>query len=297
MRGHTNNFDGLRLFAAMVVLLAHMESLSGRPDSFTFGNEPLGISGVLIFFAISGYLVTGSWRADPDFGRFLAKRFLRIVPALAAAIPLTTVAVWAMGFEGFPGNRFSTLNGSLWTIPIEVQCYVVLALLMLVTTPHVGPAVFAMVTIIGLLTMDISYLTMFALAFSVGSLLREYPRLMRWGWVPCAFGLAIYPKIPPIALALILAPAAVWIGTRSWPVMRSAGAYGDISYGVYIYAFPVQQSVIYFMGKETPYAVLLLVSLSVILPLAWTSWHYVERPAIRRKPSSVPSASLEPVTD
>jgi peptidoglycan/LPS O-acetylase OafA/YrhL len=285
--GRLNNFDALRLFAAIVVVLAHMESLSGRPDSFAFGNEPMGISGVLIFFAISGYLVTGSWRADPDLGRFLAKRFLRLVPALAVAVPLTYLVVMAIGIEGFPGNRFSTLNGSLWTITIEVQCYIFLALTMLVTT-RFGPAMFAAVAAAGVVALSGSYLTLFALAFSVGALLKEYPRLMRWSWAVSGLGLAIYPEHPPVALALIIAPLSVWVGTRSWPVLRNTGRFGDISYGTYIYAYPVQQSVVYFMGDHTSLVILLLVSLSIILPIAWVSWRYIERPAMHKKHEITP---------
>ncbi len=67
-------------------------------------------------------------------------------------------------------------------------------------------------------------------------------------------------------------------GRMSLPVVRRAARFGDLSFGLYLYAFPVQQAVLA-TWPDTEYKVLLCAVLTV--PLAWLSWHLVERPALR----------------
>ena len=63
------------------------------------------------------------------------------------------------------------------------------------------------------------------------------------------------------------------------------GRIGDYSYGVYLYAFPVQQSLIYFFKNSMTAWQLVLYSLSLTLVLAAVSWHVIEKPALRLKRS------------
>ena len=73
----SNNFDLLRIGAALVVVFSHSFPVVGRPEPTPFIN-PLGLAwgnlGVLVFFSISGYLVAQSWDSDPDLWRYGAKR-------------------------------------------------------------------------------------------------------------------------------------------------------------------------------------------------------------------------------
>ena len=73
-----NNFDGLRLIGALLVVFSHQFALAGRWEPRVIGDHSFGSLGVLIFFSISGYLVTSSWIADPHPGRFFTRRFLRV---------------------------------------------------------------------------------------------------------------------------------------------------------------------------------------------------------------------------
>jgi peptidoglycan/LPS O-acetylase OafA/YrhL len=68
---------------------------------------------------------------------------------------------------------------------------------------------------------------------------------------------------------------------RSPALKRAAFRSGDYSYGLYVYAFPVQQLVIASLaGRATPYAVFLITAASV-LPIAALSWHGVEKRALK----------------
>ncbi|RYH66892.1 MAG: acyltransferase, partial [Alcaligenaceae bacterium] len=83
---HENNFDGLRLLGAFLVLGSHQFALAGRQEPFAVAPYTFGTLGVLIFFSISGFLVASSWKSDPNIFRFAARRFLRIWPALAVVV-------------------------------------------------------------------------------------------------------------------------------------------------------------------------------------------------------------------
>jgi peptidoglycan/LPS O-acetylase OafA/YrhL len=165
-RERRNNFDVLRLAAASLVLVSHSFVVVGHHEP-TVGHFQLGTLGVEIFFAISGFLVAKSWFSQPRLGAFVLKRALRIVPALAVTVaalafvvgpavshdapkayfgaaqtyayPVDNVAAVATGgsvrhvSHDLPGvfatNPDTSVDRSLWTLPIEAQAYMAIALL------------------------------------------------------------------------------------------------------------------------------------------------------------------------
>ena len=85
--GRLPSLDGARGLLALVVMAAHIVALAGFPQGLMFARLS-----VLGFFLISAYALTVSWR--PGLGPFLAKRFVRLWPAYAAAM---AVGVWLTG--------------------------------------------------------------------------------------------------------------------------------------------------------------------------------------------------------
>jgi peptidoglycan/LPS O-acetylase OafA/YrhL len=180
--GRRNNFNLVRLLAALCVLVSHSFALStGNPD-----NEPLarslGISlgslAVVVFFITSGYLVGGSLLSRGDPARFVAARVMRIYPALIVVIvlsalvlgPLLTelpvaryfarsdtyryvltngVAIFGVDFylpEVFQHNPYrGNVNGSLWTLRFELWMYVLLLAAWLATAARGFVAAFAVI--------------------------------------------------------------------------------------------------------------------------------------------------------
>ena len=102
-----NNFDALRISAALSVLISHAVPLTEGPRIpqplvvLSRGQTDLGSVAVLVFFVISGYLVTQSFDRAPVAQRFLKARCLRIFPALFVALVLTAVLL---------GPTFTTLS-------------------------------------------------------------------------------------------------------------------------------------------------------------------------------------------
>lgn len=286
---HRNNFDALRLSAAVSVMVSHVFPLSGRVEPRVAGYT-LGTLAVFVFFSISGYLVTRSWQADPSVWRFTVKRTLRIAPAYIVTVAMTWLAFQAAGMTNFASNPVPLVNGSLWTIPLEVQCYVLLLTLCALT--RVGPLCFA---IVALSLVAKGPFAEFAGLFAASSLIAAYrppPHLLLG--IVVAGSVILLSDFAYVGLLLIIAPAVVLIGTASWPAVSAAGRWGDVSYGTYLIAYPAQQVVILLLGPERSPVLLLMCAIAMTLPLAWLSWQYVERPALQIKAARMSAASRIP---
>lgn len=321
MKTH-NNFDGVRLFAAFAVLISHQFWIAGSKEPHTFGPMTLGSLAVLVFFAISGHLVASSWVADPVLWRFAARRFLRIWPAYFIAIvgaalwigfndarPVATTGAWMfvfkhLQFERFEWDFFPTLhdprlNPSVWTIPFEVGCYVAFAAvamvarkrwaILLATVGGIGFAAWG----VGLKTFDPSDVSLstdcavFGAIFALGAILIGLP-VLRTAKVSAvlvlAGAVAYLAGSEVIGLVLAIPVVAVFVGGRSWPGFRQAARFGDLSYGIYLWGWPVQQIVATQMGVGVGFWRLLSVSLPIVVILALLSWHLIEKRALRAKP-------------
>ncbi len=155
------NFDAIRLLAAALVIFSHAFAIRsggrpGEPLAIITGQISFGLLAVLIFFAVSGFLIARSWAARPSFVVFARNRALRIMPALIACVgalaliggPLLTTHSFSAYFADprvacfllnaafdsacgtLPGVFDGRLvNAPLWTLAFEVQCYAIVALL------------------------------------------------------------------------------------------------------------------------------------------------------------------------
>lgn len=95
--GRDNNFNLLRILAALGVLVSHAYPISlgfGTPEplSAVLGGVTLGTVSVMIFFSISGFFITRSFAGRTSVARFLQARCLRLFPALVVVL-ITTLLV------------------------------------------------------------------------------------------------------------------------------------------------------------------------------------------------------------
>jgi peptidoglycan/LPS O-acetylase OafA/YrhL len=326
---HSNNFDAIRIVAACTVLYDHHYALTGQHEPDFFGLHSWGIAAVIVFFTISGYLVTASWYSDPSAVRFGLRRFLRLWPAYAVVVVLVAYGLGAwvtrlpLGqywthhatfenlsllvlrmYDGLPGVFENNplphaSNGSVWTIPLEVRCYAALALaglLGLMRKPLVWLLCIAayMVWFLIKCSADVHgqvlygpELSAFFLAGSALFILLPHWQRRPWLWllVSSACAWAVWSMGWHYTASLILLPfLVVFCGVRSTPVIRRFGRWGDPSYGIYLYAFPVQQTVIHFLWPRWSFAATLALSALATVALAYASWHGVEKYALRLKP-------------
>ena len=158
-----NNFHFLRFLAAALVIFSHSYPLSGskfEPFAWLVQYNTFGGLAVNIFFLISGFLITKSWLDNPNIFQFSMKRILRIMPAFIVAIffsvfvvgPLVTnlsfkeyivhpfTKLYLMNVFMFPihynlpgvfvNNPYpNAVNGSLWSLPVELIMYGLVAVL------------------------------------------------------------------------------------------------------------------------------------------------------------------------
>ena len=155
-----NNFDVVRLFAALQVCTGHILS-HFNIDGGLFSSILSFFPGVTIFFVISGFLITSSWCRSKSMKQYARNRFLRIFPALFICFIVVQLAlvifgqydkrtllnpqVWAYWVGQLTLGQFFTPdafrdfgvgspNGSLWTIPIEVEFYILIPLIFIFLT-------------------------------------------------------------------------------------------------------------------------------------------------------------------
>jgi len=201
----------------------------------------------------------------------------------------------------FADNPVRTVvNGSLWTIPNEVRCYLALAVAGTVGALRSRVAVLALflLLLIAHIAVPMTFHPVYAverrlaLSFLSGVTLYLWrDRVMLSG--PLAVALPALAIILPMgemrATAIFLAAsyAMLVVAFRSpASIKRSSSQVPDYSYGIYIYAFPVQQALVA-LGIGTSPVINVVTTLPLILIFAAASWHMVEAPALRLKPQGV----------
>jgi peptidoglycan/LPS O-acetylase OafA/YrhL len=351
-----NNFDLLRLLAALAVLYTHSFDLTLTDEPFPNGT---GLSastiGVLVFFSISGFLVARSWDYDPRPVSYAVKRGLRLLPALVVCLVLTAVVLgplvtslstseyiespqthgyvvlnsWMWTYDALPGvfedNAFPTsVNGSLWTLPVEVKAYLLIgvvgllgllrgrrrvllvaiaAYLALLIVPGVrhalplGDRVVALMTNLqgGSTTLREAHdgallaWAQLAAAFAIGMTLYALRRWIPLRWDLAALAFAVW--LGTVAIGETTAQhAAVWLipylvlvlAYRTHGLVRLPSRFGDYSYGIYIYAFVVQQSLLHWFPISSGWTLFFL-AVPITFVLAVLSWHVIEARALSLK--------------
>jgi len=81
----------------------------------------------------------------------------------------------------------------------------------------------------------------------------------------------------------------VTFGLAVTPVLRRFGRFGDFSYGMYLFAFPVQQSIVHLFKNEVGFYTLVVGTTVVSVACAYASWHLVEKRALLMKPRGLAS--------
>jgi peptidoglycan/LPS O-acetylase OafA/YrhL len=324
------NFAAIRLIAAGMVVLGHSFVLAGAVPPAVLGT-PIHVLAVRIFFVVSGYLVCGSWLSDPAPLRFIRRRALRIMPALVAVVVLT-VAILGPSMTTLPivvyahhpetaaylwnlvlaprfalpgvfddGRAFTAVNGSLWSLPVEVVMY---ALLPLYAWRWVVPAV-AVAAIAASIAFtviwpnqvqpvvwdtSIPFGLRFAADFVMGALVCVWrlQRLLSLRVAVLGLVAAQIAAVSPLAVGLISAVALPYailaFALQRRPLFGWLDRRADLSYGIYLGGGPVQQVALSALGAGVGWAGLTAAAAPAIAGLAACSWYMVERPALRWKP-------------
>ena len=188
------------------------------------------------------------------------------------------------------------LNGSLWTLAYEFAWYLVVAIL--AGLRILRPGIVALLLLLVLAEAAIGWRPLdgvpvvgyalgsrFGISFVVGMLaylLRDRLPLDDRLAVVAGGIMAVTLRVGGFGWLGMLA-FAYFILWAAWRIpLRRFGTHHDVWYGLYIYAFPMQQTLAHFVFG-LPYLLFLAASFALTLPLAWASHLFVEMPALRRK--------------
>lgn len=337
--GVDNNFNLLRLVFALMVAAYHATLLPGLAEWAAL-EGPMSLAaeiGVQGFFVLSGYLVWASLERSRSLFLYAEKRVRRLYPGYATVIVLCAAGAlafspearadlaavarylgWNLIFLNFmapdlPGvfgmNRFTEVNGALWTLKIEVMFYIVLPVLALILRAAgrfrwiVIAAIYGAAEAwrIGLAELGLDELGRGGGDSMLIELSRQLPGQMSFfttgiglymlkltknqlhiaatGGAILFAGSMILPAAEPVR-ALGLGTIAIW-GALALPRLFDAARFGDLSYGLYIVHFPAIQTVTA-LGL---FAISPVLGLSAAIAAAFAAalalWWLVERPALR----------------
>ncbi|WP_025723439.1 acyltransferase family protein [Paenibacillus polymyxa] len=334
MIGKENNFDFMRLAAAVMVLLSHSYPISGNANEFfvkiTNGQWPLGGLSVAIFFVISGFLISMSFNKTQSKFRFVFNRLLRVFPGLICAVLFSTFVIGAIVTNNtlndyltnpqtydylkssflfpvyyelpgvFTGNIYpNSVNGSLWTLPYEVLFYAlvliigsigwfshktresILLLFVLVLYLNIfSPHIFDNYNFYGISMGSLNYLLGYFLAGTVIYCYRDQiiisRKLMLCSFIVIliSFEFGGLKEVFMIFGSYLIICFAYSQKIKIYKINK----YGDFTYGMYIYAFPVQQFVTWiFGGGKMNTFFHFSISFIICLACSYLSWHLVEK--------------------
>jgi len=333
-KGFSSGFDYLRLGLSTAVLFWHSYLTAyGLVAANNIAAQGVGYLTYWIlpmFFSLSGFLVASSLERTPTIRKFLWLRVIRIYPALTVEVILSALILGLLAttykakdyiadpefhryflnvigyihynlpgvFENNPYQKI--VNGSLWTVPYELECYIALALLAIIGLrkyPRAFLLIFLMITlgktlsniIFGYAQNSASNVSGRQLvAFFVGGVLINLNRAIipmsgLLGLVSFIIGGCLLYSSELVYMAIFpVAYVVVWLGLqrpRKIPIVMG----GDYSYGIYLYAGPIQQSAAYWTDIGKTYAGNVALAVVGVSIFSIFSWHTIEKPLLRFK--------------
>lgn len=334
-----NNFDLLRLLAALGVMALHVRMLSAEP-SLNFLDALDARLSLSTFFVISGFLVYMSSERSSSLQDYVSKRWRRIVPAYVVTVVMCTLlgsflsTLPAQAYFGAGSARYllanlsflnflkpdlpgvftnnpypgAPVNGALWTIKVELLFYLLVPWLVHLVKRFGHHRVLGACFLVGCVWWSgFMYLATITGKAGFAELAKQMPgqlmyfmpgawcycereRLKRMGWRLPLIGAVLLLCADQggrhaLALDAVLHP----IGLAAWVFWIAYGApfagrvtkYGDLSYGIYIWHFPVIQTLVQLgLYRASPLLALMLSS-CLVLALAWCSWRYIEAPMLK----------------
>ncbi|AJX70893.1 acyltransferase family protein [Burkholderia pseudomallei] len=342
LRRDNNNFEILRLIAACVVIVGHAKPITGDKSAHDLVLDLLhfdysGSLAVKFFFLLSGLVVTNSLLSDLELRRFMCARIARIFPALMIVLVLSAFLLGPL-VTRLPLSQYLSdpatsnyvyknailrseyrlpgvfdhapqtgVNGSIWTIPLEFFCYLVLATIAafgLARKRVLFSAVAAGLGLTAMLKPDVSTIMRVPMEssammafFAIGALSAAWKDKVSINLgviIGLAIGAYLFRRTPmlPYFLCLTIFAAVIWISTL--PAVVNFRLPGDFSYGVYLVGWPAQQVVhaaFPTMGALGNWAL----SVPIAIGFGALSWFIVEKPAIALgkrigRPASRPAA-------
>lgn len=337
IKGRDNNFNLIRIIAALTVICSHSFGLRGALDPIEAHHldMTMGTVAVDFFFIASGFLVTASLLTKQSALDFIWARFLRIYPAL---IVMVILCIFLVGlyfttlppieflthrltrlfaiknttlFSGImfnlPGVSFNSpppyrVNSPIWTLFYEVWMYAALVFMWTIlyflksNRVKIFSELLIWVAIAAFISQLVDhfylhwyslYLRLFYMFFSGAAYFVLRDKIIisnRVFWI-ALIGLlvsTIDKQVYFVFYNSVLAYLVFWLAYIPDGRVRQFNQFGDYSYGMYIYAYPMQQTICTLFASI---GIVGLMSTSTIITflMAYLSWHLIEKKALSLK--------------
>ena len=346
-----NNFNLIRLLAALQVLVIHGYE-HFQLTGLTIFIEIIRIfPGVPIFFVVSGFLISASLERSDSIRSYYKNRLLRIYPALwvcffvsvisfsilykydASAKQIVSWVIAQLTIAQFYNPFFlrdyglGVLNGSLWTIPVELQFYIILPVIYFAFAKFkVKESFFSIIAFLSLIIVNIFFIyfkdmasekTLLLKLFSVSifpylyiflfgvflqrnivfveKFLSEKFLVILIVYSACAglawfFGFNYKGNDLNFVNAIVLALLTISFAYSNVDLLSSTLRDDDISYGIYIYHMIFVNFLIQ-IDLFTP-ATNFIIMLVCTIIFALASWKLIEKPALSLKNYSITSSMM-----
>lgn len=276
-----------------------MSALMRSPDVISFfRNRFLRIFPGLLICVLVSTAVLGLFFSDVSVRAYLSDSATwRYIAHNSTLIGIKYRLPGVFGENPYQG----TVNGSLWTLPFEIVCYAAAGALAAfgvfvrrktaVVVIAIAIAVFAGVALMQEQDLIRSYtltgLGRLGFCFFIGMFYAQVQHrfpLRFWHVVLAGVVSAALLNTPLRlqAFSVALAVLVLWLAFLRNPLLRAMSALPDYSYGIYIYAFVIQQIVQFHFPAAPPLAKAAL-AFALVLPAASLSWHVIEKPALSLK--------------
>lgn len=306
LRLRSSNVNLLRFIAAIAVIICHSYAItSNREDLvsvYTNGQCNLGGIAVAVFFVLSGLYVAKSLSKEHSTRTFLWKRCKRIFPQLWIVVILSVLilgpfftnlqlSLYFCSFEtwkyllnlvllpvhNLPGvfgkNAYQTINGPLWTMPIEFACYVFLAINAFIAEKSKNHTIHNRINldILSIIAFELLFLASIYLnnsmmisvfrpvvCFWVGVLMFDYSDRVVLSPLIGTAGMAILilaARISPIfniLLPLLFSYSIIAI-VLGLPQIKWNWKMFELSYEMYLLGWPTQQILVAVIGTMSPF--------------------------------------------
>lgn len=214
-------------------------------------------------------------------------------------VRITLLYTFGAGLPGvFESNLYPGVNGPLWSLPVEVFAYFLLFILGvtgLLARRGVATAAAALSLVWAAWWVPNTSEALGAVsvisAFAVGAAAYSWRDRIVLAWpvalllVPVCVLAGLGPEsVRVVVWTLASVYLCLWFAYAVPPTGRHLTRFGDASYGVYIWAYPVQQAIVQVAGPDTSPWWVITVATPIVWILAIASWRLVERPALRHKP-------------
>jgi peptidoglycan/LPS O-acetylase OafA/YrhL len=334
LKKETNNLDLIRLLLAIFVIYSHALVISPPAHSGNHeflikitGLNYVSFGGVAVktFFLISGMLVTSSILDNRNILKYITSRFFRIIPAFVVTVILSSFLASLLSTDGmmkyfkspilydyisntlkmdiryylpgvFENNPYKAFNGSLWSIPLEIKCYLYLLYIYIISSivpkGRVILMIFSLLIIIEpflhisrhLIKTDNPDIYLLYPFFSIGVLLATLKEKLKVSCFPslACISLLFYflsgsQSIKIAMINITFSLLLIYLSSLSFFIKQIRMKY-DISYGVYLWAFPIQQAIELLLKKDAITNFVFSLLLSVIFGVI--SFKYIECPFI-----------------